>query len=521
MSDPLTSAFQQRRQLALDLSSMAETETEQELLVAAQAIVESYSADIILGEIVKRLDTPNSQLRGGLGHLAALLPPEEVVPVLRSAVGDRRNGAQERITAALLLERFVGEPVPAALLSDLSQSNEVAFQSLREAVGDGIFNRHILLEYAVQMRQAGGDIAYLVMGLLDRLPETDRVELLRLIALDDRQAVAAAALDRLERLAQGEAGPQALAALHTLHFVLPPALVPVAERSLRKLHFGGLRYEPPAPHGMRCLISPADMGGFQSIWFVRMPAADGAGQDAGGALLGVIANGRTGLAHAFGRERMAAEELPAPYPVGETVAIHARDDRSTAMLEAPFDFGRWRIQAALAAHWRTSSELPDEFKLYCDMIARYAAPAVSPELAAIFTGEPDEDVAPQTADDLHADAANLLGHPAMAGWMRPHGLLAVRHERPLRMSAAARAALARTILAELEEHPEQELLRLAMTEGLRSQAAWLLIAGSREQSDRALRLARALPHLPPSSNPLLALIVEAGLNASQASSDAG
>jgi len=89
------------------------------------------------------------------------------------------------------------------------------------------------------------------------------------------------------------------------------------------------------------------------------------------------------------------------------------------------------------------------------------------------------------------------------------------------MSAAARAALARTILAELEEHPEQELLRQAMTEGLRGQAAWLLIAGSREQSDRALRLARALPHLPPSSNPLLALIVEAGLNASQASSHAG
>jgi len=523
MSDQLTNAFQQRRQLALDLSSMAETETEEDLQAAAQAIAESYSADLILAEIVKRLDTPNSQLRGGLGHLAALLPPEEVVPVLRSAAGDRSNGAQERITAALLLERFVGEPVPAALLSDLSQSNEVAFQSLREAVDDGKLNRHILLEYAVQMRQAGGDIAYRVMDLLDRLPESGRVELLRLIALDDRQAVAAAALDRLERLAQGEAGPQALAALHTLHFVLSPALASVAERSLRKLRFGGLRYEPPKPHGLRCLISPADMGGFQSIWFVHMPAADGTGQNAGGALLGLIANGRTGLAHAFGRERIAVEELPPLRSVGETVEIAARDGRGAAMLEAPFDFGRRRVQTALAAHWRTSSELPDEFKLYCDLIARYAAPEASPELAAIFAGESDEDVAPQTppADDLQADAANLLSHPAMAGWLRPHGLFTLRQERPPRMRTAARAALARTILAELEEHPEKELLRQAMEEGLRSQAAWLLIAGSREQSDRALRLARALPHLPPSGNPLLALIVEAGLNASQASDDAG
>ena len=398
------------------------------------------------------------------------------------------------------------KPVPA-LLSDLSQSNEVAFQSLREAVGDGKFNRHILLEYAVQMRQVGGDIAYLVMDLLDRLPESDRVELLRLVALDDRQAVAAAALDRLERLAQGEAGPQALAALHTLHFVLPPALASVAERSLRKLRFGGLRLPPERTHAHQ----PADMG-TQSIWFVRTSAG---GQAECGRTAGLIANIlRIGprLAAAHGRGGTAALR-------GEIGRYPCRDGHCRRV-EVPL---LRRVQTALAAHWRTSSELPDEFKLYCDLIARYAAPEVSPELAAIFAGELDEDVAPQTqsAHDLQTDAASLLSHPAMAGWLRPHGLFTLRQERPPRMSTAARAALARTILAELEEHPEKELLRQAMEEGLRSQAAWLLIAGSREQSDRALRLARALPHLPPSGNPLLALIVEAGLNTSQASDDAG
>ena len=59
-----------------------------------------------------------------------------------------------------------------------------------------------------------------------------------------------------------------------------------------------------------------------------------------------------------------------------------------------------------------------------------------------------------------------------------------------------------------------------VAEGLRSQAAWLLIADSREQSDRALRLARAAASAA-QRQPLLALIVEAGLNTSQASDDAG
>ena len=244
----------------------------------------------------------------------------------------------------MLLERYVGDLVSASLLNDLDQSNEVAFQSLREAIDEGKNNRHILLEYAVQMRQAGGEIAYLVMDLLDRLAERDRVELLRLIALDDRIPVAAAALERLERLAQGEAGQEALAALHTLAFVLPPVLAPSAERSLRKLRFSGLRYQPPQPEGWRCLISPADMGGFQSIWFARMPTTLEDPQ-ADGAILGVIANGRVGLAYAFGRERITAEEMPAPRTLGEIARVNLDGGRSTLMLEVPFDAGgysrRW------------------------------------------------------------------------------------------------------------------------------------------------------------------------------------
>ena len=127
------------------------------------------------------------------------------------------------------------------------------------------------------------------------------------------------------------------------------------------------------------------MGGFQSIWFVRMPSAGGAGQNAGGALLGLIANGRTGLAHAFG-QRAHGRGGTAALRRGRTVDI-LRDGHSAAMLEVPVDFGVGACGSRAGRVPAHEFELPDEFRLYCDLIARYAAPEVSPELAAIFAGD--------------------------------------------------------------------------------------------------------------------------------------
>ncbi len=517
MSESMSQAFQQRRQLDLALSKLAVTQSEQQLLSAAQAIAQAYPSKLILPALVKNLNTPNSQLRGGLGHLAALLPVDEAAPALRVVAADRRKDAQERITAALILERFVGEPVPAALISDLSQSNEVAFQSLREAVEDARQNRHILLEYATQMRQAGGDIAYMVMELIDRLPAGDRVEMLRLIALDDRLPVASAALSRLEQLARGEAGPQALAALHTLHFVLPPELAASTERTLRKLRFAGLRYQPPSPEGWRALMTPANMGGYHTIWFVRMPSAGGGGLHADGARLALILSGHAGLAHAAGAEGLSGQRLPAPRAVGELVTVQMGEGQAATMLEIPFDFARWLVFEALGAHWQTASELPAEFKLYCSWIGQFAAPQVTPDLQACFADAPDTAWA-LFVPELEEATSALLAHPVMALWLHGQALLTPAQIRQVkgrrRPVAEARAAQIRAVLAELDEQPEGALLRQSMAQGLSVQAAWLLLAGSPEQSERARLLAHATRELPLSQNPLPARVIEAGLAAS-------
>lgn len=508
MGDKIINTFQQRRQLAQDVEHLAQTRSEAELLEAVRRMVQSYPSDLLCTTLVKHLDTPSSQVRGGLGHLAALLPPDEIGPLLRSAAANRSHDAQTRITAALILERFLGEPLPPALLGDLSQSNEVAFQSLREAVDEAQYNRRVLSEYVTQMYQAGEPVAFMVMELLERLPPHQRVDLYRLLALDDRPAVAHAARRHLERLAAQE--PTALAALHALQTLLPPTEAAPLERALRKLAFAGHRYTPPAPGGWRALLSPADVGGNQSIWFIRTPqpgAADGI-------LLGLVINARLGILQAFAAEGMRADQLPSVHAVGELVSVRT-DSGVATLLEAPFDFCRYRLQTAQAAHWQAQPArlLPNDYILYQDWLGRFAPPQPDPALAAYFALPTDDEPRPAWAE-LDAAARDLLAHPAMSGWVLHNRLFAQTSTSGGHSLGAIPAAdLAAHILRELAQRPESAQIIAALGEGLRCQAAWLHIAGSQAQARQAAQLAQALPRLPLLENPFLARLVEGSLHA--------
>ena len=197
-----------------------------------------------------------------------------MLPALRRAASNRQLSAQNRITAALILDRFLGEPVPPAVLSDLNQTNEVALQSLREAVEEGRRNRHVLLEYVTQMRQTAPEIAFMVHGSHGaNCRITIGWNSTVLIALDDRHRLPKKPLTRLERLAPSLEGPQALRALHTLQFTLPPHLAKRAERAVRKLRFAGNQLAIPPTTDWHVFISPADTGGNQTLWFANIPAS--------------------------------------------------------------------------------------------------------------------------------------------------------------------------------------------------------------------------------------------------------
>jgi len=519
MDDNIIHSFQQRRQLTQAIDDLANSANEPDLLARVRTLVHTYPSDLLTSMLVKTLETTNSQIRGGLGHLASLLPPEEIAPALRSAAANRGNSPQTRATAALILERFLGETLPPALLADLNHTNEVAFQSLREAAAEGALNRHVLLEYVTQMRQTPESIAFLVLDLLARLDVADRIQLLRLIAQDDRPAVAGVALQQLEQLAGRVDADIALAALHTLQWMLPPDPAARVERTLRKLQFAGRRYTPPDPTGWRALLSPADVAGNYTVWFVHAVETR-----LDGVILGMVLNQRVGIRQVFGAENLPPEQIPQQQPVGQLVTVRTDAGVNAVLLEAPFDFGRRRLAAAQAAHWAQGSppSLPGEYRLYGDRLWLFAPPVVDPDLARCVDEREPPSPLPSSAE-LDQAAAEVLAHPAMQGWTFNNRLFQ-QHTFGRDPSTAAGSLwarlpqheLAHMVLTELEQSQERDNLVASLAEGLLAQAAWFHIAGSRATAQHAQLLARCVPALPLAANPILTRLVETGLRRARA-----
>lgn len=521
IDDNIIGGFQQRRRLVQEFDELAQTSNEPQLVAMARRLVHTYPPDLLATTVVKYLDTPSSQLRGGLGHVAALLPPDEILPLLRAVAANRANSAQSRVTAALILERFLGEIVPQALLADLNQTNEVAYQSLREAVEEGAHNRRVYLDYVTQMHAAGEPIAWMVLDLIERLDPAQRVELLRLMALDDRPAVARAALQRLERLA-AEIPAAATAALASLSMMAAPEQAALAERGLRKLQFSGVRHTPLPAFGWRSLLSPADLGANFSVWFVKTPSE--ATRD-DGLFLALVLQPRRGIVEAFGNDQLEAAQLPAPQQMGRPVRVHTDRGESATLVEIPFDVGRQLLRVVQAAYVADStlSILPGDYRLFGADLWTCEPPQVEGEtgelLAAIGVDAPPSPP-PSTTDlkALSSDVTRLLAHPAMRGWV----LHPQRFIQDLRVGGAALARLpypevAQLLLRELEQRPEQRAITDTLASGLRVQALYFRLAGEPEVATCATRVAAAVPHLALSLNPLLVRLLESGLRAVRSS----
>jgi len=503
MSDKIINTFQQRRQLEQAFTELGETTSENDLREGARQLAHRFPAALLLDALVKRLDSPNGQLRGGLGHLAGLLNPDEVLPALRNVAANRALNPQARLTAAAIAARYLGVELPHVLLADLSDTEEIAFQSLREALDEARRNRHVLLEYVTQMAEHPEEIAWMVMGLLTRIKAEERIDLLRLIAQDQRPAVAKEALAQVESLALASGVPGALRALHTLQFARPGEVATLAERALRKARFAGYPYTPPAPTGWRTLLSPADPSGSQSVWLLHPGSAEPHEQASKGVLIGFAHSALLGITQLFGTETLDYTLLPPAKAVGTLVTVTMDTGRTATMLEAPFDYGRWLLYEAL----QQGRALPDEYKLYNDLIWQFAAPMVDDVIRQLW--QVDESATQRTVDlaELAADTEALFAHAAMESWqLRNWGLLPAAYQ-----SVLSQQELVGTLLKQMAITGESSEVGQALTAGLRAQAAWLALAGEETLAYTAVRLAQQLPHLPLTDNPVLAHMLAAAV----------
>lgn len=517
MTNKIINTFQQRRQLQEAVTSLGDTATELELTQAVRAIIHQFPHDLVLTMLLKQLDTEKGQLRGGLGHLARLLPPDLVVPALRSAAANRQHKSNLRLNAVTILENYLGERVPSGLLSDLMDTDEIAFRSLREALDVAHRNRHVLLEYVTQMRQEGEEVAFMVLNLLKRMIDTEQIELLRLIAQDDRPSVAQAALTQLGQLDLTKVGSQVVRAMHILQQTLPPPLAEQTHRTARKLHLRGIRYKPPATDGWRALLSLPDVNGHQSVWLLYRPQKTTSASATSGILCTLDVNLALGLQRMVCIDGLAMTDLPAPVPIGEIIMVPVSEKQSVVMIEAPFEYGRWLIQAALAVHWRKEGRLLalGEYVLYNDLIWQFAPPQidetleklVAPSLLSDVT--PDADTEEMDGANLDADASLLLQHPVMERWLAYMRTMLTR--TPYLAARCAEIAeeypshheAVRVLLQEVLELPDGPTLMAGLEAGLRAQAGFLHLMGSSADAHRAQRLAQSLTPTAYREHPLL------------------
>ena len=530
MSEKIINTFQQRRELQNRIATLADTTTESEMLQIVRAIAHDFPADLVLKSLLKALDTSNSQLRGGLAHLATLLPSDEAIPALRNAVADRSRSTQSRLNAVTVLERFLGEEVSPALLGDLENTDEIAFQSLCEAVEEGHRERHIFLEYVVQMREENAEVALIVMDQLGRLPAKDQLDMLRLIAQDDRESVALSALRRLEQLNPEDAGERLAQILYSLQFTLPPDLARQAERSARKLRFNGYGFKPNSSERWRGLIAPAEASGNQTIWFFETPSGD----ESETPFVSIVVNQATGILQTYGSDKMPLEDLPAPHNKGELMTVPLDGGESIVFVEAPFDYARWLVHTSLEPHWLGEAWQPlfGEYSLYNDMLWQFERPSLPTSLARYFEdsngqleqSENNTETVSPSADDLDSSApsvdeiddmaAELLQHPAMGGWILHSYLFwnAIRSGFSTE-NVDSIDLLVQNVLTEMMQWPEYELFIQGLVTGLQCQAAWLHLAGMDKAAEQAHHLATAFNRNPKKPNPFLYRYVRQAIEA--------
>lgn len=449
----------------------------------AQTIAEYGSA--ALQHLLTLLDTPDPQLRGGLGQVARCLPRQQIVPALRAAARDHARSDQARLAAATLLERFLDEPIDGALIGDLGNPDAAARQSLLELIAAMDAEPLSIVEYLDQLAQQPADVVDLVLDALAAVePSPHLATLLRMLAQGEDGRLARRAVDELIRLRS----PAAARALVSLAPNLPPTLAPAVERGLRKLRFSGVQesadHDPArepwcAPElRWRALMSPVDVAGGQFTWFVGVEPAGSAAADRRAVFFTVLTQEPDGVRDASGALHATADHVP---PKRREGALHFIVGDGTApgvtLLEAPFGMACAALREALALNWAAGRAAPMGYRLFAPLIWLAEEAQAAEQTPGAGVPEPDPSLS-------EADLVDVLDHPAFYGWLTD------TEEQSLKpREAASYARRFRAMSCWLAVSGDAEAARLAATlayhfEEQTSLASSILAAAARRQDRR-------------------------------------
>ena len=484
--DNIITTLRDRRAIEADLRQLATVHGELDLRTRARHIARQGKQ--VLPALLSMLGTNDPQMRGGLGQVSAALLTDgaPVVEALRGVAQDTRQSDQVRITAITILERFLGQKPDETLYATLSNPRAIMLNSVREMHIAAQQSEYVTIEYVQQLETQPLEVVLDLINGLDALEPEERLVLLRMLAQDSRDVVAAQAVQALGRI-------RLPAAITTLRHLLPAvsaASAELVERNLRKLTLAGVSAEPaPSPgRGWRALVSGIDGDGYRAVWFVAPAPAPPVSLYKPGEVtfLGVLLSDASGLRLSFANATMPAVRIPGPHLPGafcELLIPHS--EQPLRLLEAPFDYGRSLVAAAARISYEQQAPIPHEFRLLNPLIWQFGLP----------TPPPMPDLPPLTADlaiaSLRQQARALLDHRAFSSWF---AYSEATYDLAERLLDSRRPAFP-TVEMLLQEFASREFSAtsiLTYRRRLLGMAPWLALAGDLAAAALARHLAASL-----------------------------
>jgi hypothetical protein len=352
-----------------------------------------------LRALLRNLEASDPSLRGGLGHLAQYLAPDLVIPALRQAAMDEARTDAARLTAIMLLERYLGQEIDPAMAQRLPASYDVARESGEEAIAIAETEPLVLVEYAEQLLDEPPEIVHAVMQVIKDMEDPRRARLLTAIAAYGDTALQQDILSALG----GMRHPLTLQALQTLWHLVAPDLQPMARRGIQKLRLSGVKDD--AAGELRALWSPVNAQGHSFLWFIHTTPGKNMGD-----LLVLILHDELGVVYASAYPDLDLELFPLPAPIGATHNVRMIDSSHHVLLaEIEPTLGLQLLDDSLQRMSRQAFPWPGEIVVFGQWLWAGGQTAVA---------EPDWPRLPQPSPVPDEPAAKaLLDHPAFAGWV--------------------------------------------------------------------------------------------------------
>jgi len=254
----------------------------------------------------------------------------------------------------------------------------------------------------------------------------------------------------------------------------------------------------PKPDGeWRCLVSPVDGEGNQSVWFIGTSPVQPTCR-----FLRVLLNDTSGMVEAIGDDRAQARHFPAKRRKGSLHIFALADAPLDAIvMEADFDYGRRLVRESLRLNESSPAPLPSAYRLFSDFLWGYDDAGMSAERHL-----PGLD--PETAYELTPYTGSLLDHPAFAIWYSQDKSI---YRQAVRLLCQHRNAFKRNSMAWFKQIVDDcfdSRAKVRYASQLEKMSEWLSLLGDDWAAEMALAASLTIQDTALENHPFLTRLVE-------------